>query len=561
MTTNVLNDEQQHTMLLLSEYSPNINAKPGQIIKARVCGTYASQVIMDAGLKSEAHIPIQQFENEEEKLEIGQEIAVYLISLDNGKGEVILSREKARLLEALDQLELDMASTAIIVGKITRIVRGGYTVLIRGIKAFLPGSLADFRDPVEMINTTVELRVLRVNRERQNVVVSRKAVVEEKNQLEKDRLINALKPGDIIKGTIKNITHFGAFVDTGVLDGLIHIADISWKRIQHPSDVLAIGDKVEAKVLNIENNKLFLGLKQITHDPWDNLTEEIKVGEIYEGIINNITDYGCFVLLKEGVEGLVHCSAVDWRMKTINPHKYFKLGDSIKVKVTFIDLDRRRIALSVKACQPNPWESFAEKYKKYDVLSGKISSVTEFGVFVRLEEGIDGLIHISEISARNNPQPIFSQYRVGDDIEVVILSIDIAKQRLGLGLLQISQEKFNTFTKNHEIGSKVSGRVVQVEGSIAKIELEKGIIAVLEQDKVQEMITYQENDEVSAYISGFNKKDRVIILSLENKVTTKKQQSRNYATSNNKTTLGNLIKDKIEEDAALRQKEEQEKED
>lgn len=553
---------------------------PGAIINATVIRVEDKYVVVDAGLKSESYIAIDQFYDEGGKLEIkvNDEVKVALEVLEDGFGSTRLSRERAKRLESWSHLEHAYESKETIRGVIVGRVKGGFTVEINKVRAFLPGSLVDvkpIRDPESFEGKEFEFKVIKVDPKRNNIVVSRRAVLEAESNVERAAVLENINEGDEIKGIVKNLTDYGAFIDLGGVDGLLHITDMSWKRIKHPSEILNIGDEIKVKVLKIDrdNVRVSLGLKQLGGDPWQDISQRYPVNSRITGRVTNITDYGCFVEIEEGIEGLVHVSEMDWTNKNVNPNKVVHLGQEVEVMVLDVDADRRRISLGIKQCTSNPWAAFAENHEKSEHVKGKIKSITDFGIFLELDGGIDGLIYLSDIAwSETEAQETLRKYQKGDELEAVILAIDVERERIALGLKQLAEDPLANFLAENEKGTTVTGTVVEVDQKQAMIELAEGIRGVLRaaeisSEKIDDVRTkYQLGDSVEAKILGTDRKVHAITLSLKAKdakaapaakktkatkaaaagtaapATGKKKKA---ADTGLKTTLGDLFKDHI----------------
>lgn len=549
---------------------------PGAIITATVERIEGKYVIVDAGLKSESYIPIEQFYDENGKLEVkvSDEVKVALEVLEDGFGSTRLSRERAKRLESWSHLERAYEGKETIRGVIVGRVKGGFTVEINKVRAFLPGSLVDvkpIRDPEAFEGKEFEFKVIKVDAKRNNIVVSRRAVLEAESNVERAAVLENINEGDEVKGVVKNLTDYGAFIDLGGVDGLLHITDMSWKRIKHPNEILNIGDEIKVKVLKIdrENVRVSLGLKQLGGDPWQDISQRFPVGSKMTGKVTNITDYGCFVEIEEGIEGLVHVSEMDWTNKNVNPNKVVHLGQEVEVIVLDVDAERRRISLGIKQCTPNPWAAFAENHQKGEQVKGKIKSITDFGIFLELEGGIDGLIYLSDIAwSEAEAQDTLRKYQKGDELEAVILAIDVERERIALGLKQLAEDPLTNFLIENEKGSVVSGTVVEVDQKHAIVELADGIRGILRTgeistEKVEDVRTkFQVGDTVEAKIMGMDRKVHAITLSVKAKDTKApvKKPAKHAKTSastnaNNgkkkkiesplKTTLGDLFKGHI----------------
>src|SRR5476649_1425074 len=451
---------------LFEESLSRQDMRSGEVISAEVVRLDHNFVIVNAGLKSEAFIPVEEFKNDHGELEVkvGDFVSVAIESLENGFGDTILSRDKAKRLASWLALEKAMESGEIVVGTVNGKVKGGLTVLTNGIRAFLPGSLVDTRpvkDTTPFEGKTMEFKVIKLDRKRNNVVLSRRAVIEASMGEERQKLLSSLQEGTIVKGIVKNITDYGAFVDLGGIDGLLHITDLAWRRVRHPSEVLAVGDEVTAKVLKFdqEKNRVSLGVKQLGDDPWTGLSRRYPTGTRLFGKVTNLTDYGAFVEVEQGIEGLVHVSEMDWTNKNVHPSKVVQLGDEVEVMILEIDEERRRISLGMKQCLPNPWGEFAINFKKGDRVKGQIKSITDFGVFIGLPGGIDGLVHLSDLSWSATGEEAVRNYKKGDEVEAVVLAIDTEKERISLGIKQMDGDPFTAFVATHDKNSLVKGTV------------------------------------------------------------------------------------------------------
>ena len=534
----------------------------GEVITAEVVAVDSNFVTVNAGLKSESLIPVDEFKNDKGELEVavGDFVTVAIDALENGFGETKLSREKAKRLAAWVELEEALEAGTIMAGLISGKVKGGLTVMVNGIRAFLPGSLVDVRpvkDTTPYENKQIEFKVIKLDRKRNNVVVSRRAVLEATLGEERKALLETLKEGAVVKGIVKNITDYGAFVDLGGIDGLLHITDLAWRRVKHPSEVLAVGDEVEAKVLKFdqEKNRVSLGLKQLGEDPWVGLSRRYPAGTRLFGKVTNLTDYGAFVEIEQGIEGLVHVSEMDWTNKNVHPSKVVQVGDEVEVMILEIDEDRRRISLGMKQCMANPWEEFAQNFKKGDKLKGAIKSITDFGVFVGLPGGIDGLVHLSDLSWTEGGEEAVRRFKKGDDVEAVVLSIDVEKERISLGIKQLEGDPFNNYVAMNDKGSLVKGTVKTIDAKGAVIGLDDDVEGYLRasevsRDRVEDIRTHlKEGDEVEALIIAVDRKNRSISLSIKAKdaqdenAALKGLQSENVSAGT--TNLGALLKAKL----------------
>lgn len=504
---------------------------PGAIISATVERIEDKHVVVDAGLKSESYIPIEQFYDEGGKLEIkvGDEVKVALEVLEDGFGSTRLSRERAKRLESWSHLERAYEAKETIHGTIIGRVKGGFTVEINKVRAFLPGSLVDvkpIRDPESFEGKEFEFKVIKVDPKRNNIVVSRRAVLEAESNVERAAVLENINEGDEVKGIVKNLTDYGAFIDLGGVDGLLHITDMSWKRIKHPSEILNIGDEIKVKVLKIDrdNVRVSLGLKQLGGDPWQDISQRYPVNSKISGRVTNITDYGCFVEIEEGIEGLVHVSEMDWTNKNVNPNKVIHLGQEVEVMVLDVDAERRRISLGIKQCTSNPWAAFAENHQKGEQVKGKIKSITDFGIFLELDGGIDGLIYLSDIAwSETEAQDTLRKYQKGDELEAIILAIDVERERIALGLKQLAGDPLAAYLNENEKGTVVAGKVVEVDQKQAVIELAEGIRGILRAaeisaEKIEDVRTkLQVGETVEVRIVGTDRKVHAITLSMKPK--------------------------------------------
>ncbi|SIN92824.1 SSU ribosomal protein S1P [Sulfurivirga caldicuralii] len=530
--------------------------KTGTLVVGKVVGIDKDYVWVDAGMKSESPIPRKEFEDENGELDIqvGDEVEVYVDMLEDGFGETRLSREKAKRAKTWDRLEAAMESNETIHGRVTGKVKGGLTVEIDGVRGFLPGSLVDIR-PVRdfgfLEGKDVELKIVKLDRKRNNVVVSRRAVIEEEYSADREELLKQLKEGAVLKGIVKNLTDYGAFIDLGGIDGLLHITDMAWRRVNHPSELLNVGDEVDVMVLKYdeERNRVSLGMKQLQDDPWKDLVARYPIGTEVEGKVANITDYGAFVEIEDGIEGLVHTSELDWTNRNIHPSKVVKLGEPVKVKVLDVDQDRRRISLSLKQTQPNPWEEFAKNHAKGERISGQIKSITDFGIFIGLEGGIDGLIHLSDISWNEPGEEAIRKFKKGDELETVILAIDPERERISLGLKQLEQDPFSTYVAEHGKGSVVSGTVKEANDKGFVVELAPEVEGFLRSSELtDEVKDLKEGDTVEAMITNIDRKNRSISLSVKAKNQKEEKEAiQSYTAGQEKaaTTLGDLLKDQL----------------
>lgn len=539
--------------------------RQGEVITAEVVRVDYNFVVVNAGLKSEAYVPIEEFKDDRGEVTVkpGDFVAVAIEQVENGYGDTILSRDKAKRLAAWMNLEKALESGELVTGTITGKVKGGLTVMTNGIRAFLPGSLVDTRpvkDTTPYEGKTMEFKVIKLDRKRNNVVVSRRAVVEASMGEERAKLMDTLKEGAIVKGIVKNITDYGAFVDLGGIDGLLHITDLAWRRVRHPSEVVQVGQELEAKVLKFdqEKNRVSLGLKQLGEDPWIGIARRYPKGNRLFGKITNITDYGAFVEIEAGIEGLVHVSEMDWTNKNVDPKKVVQLGDDVEVMVLEIDEERRRISLGMKQCKPNPWEEFAQSHKKGDKVTGQIKSITDFGVFIGLTGGIDGLVHLSDLSWTEQGEEAVRKYKKGDEVQAVVLGIDTERERISLGVKQLSGDPFSNFTSTHEKGSVVTGTVKSVDAKGAVIDLgdeTEGYLRASEisSERVEDATTQlKEGDSVTAQIISIDRKNRSIQLSIKAKDASEARQAldrmnQDAQSASGTTNLGALLKAKLEQ--------------
>ena len=547
---------------LFEESLKSIEMKSGSIVTGTVVDIDKDWITVHAGLKSEGTIPADQFLNDKGEIEVavGDEVRVSLEAVEDGFGATRLSREKAKRAEVWLELEEANKSNETVIGVITGKVKGGFTVELRGLRAFLPGSLVDVRPLREIShleNIDLEFKVIKLDTKRNNVVVSRRAVMESANSTDRDALLDTLEEGNSVKGVIKNLTDYGAFVDLGGVDGLLHITDMSWKRIKHPSEMINIGDEIDVKVLKFdrERNRVSLGMKQMGDDPWGDIKGRYPVGKKTKARITNLTDYGCFAELEDGVEGLVHVSEMDWTNKNVHPSKIVDLGQEVDVMILEIDEERRRISLGIKQCFSNPWSDFAAKKNKGDKVSGTIKSITDFGIFIGLEGGIDGLVHLSDISWHDNGEESVRNYKKGDEVETSILSIDSERERISLGIKQLSDDPFMGYIMGNEKGSIVKGKVINVDEKMATISLSENVEATLKasefsRDSVSDLKSKLKlDDEVEAKIINVDKKNRSISLSIKAKDLSEEKEavkahksSESESQDSGAATIGDLIK-------------------
>ena len=537
--------------------------KQGEVITAEVVRVDYNFVVVNAGLKSESFIPIEEFKNDRGEVDVqpGDFVSVAIESLENGYGDTILSRDKAKRLAAWMTLEKALESGELVSGTVTGKVKGGLTVMTNGIRAFLPGSLVDTRpvkDTTPYEGQTLDFKVIKLDRKRNNVVVSRRAVVEANMGEERAKLLENLQEGAIVKGIVKNITDYGAFVDLGGIDGLLHITDLAWRRVRHPSEVLEQGQEITAKVLKFdqEKNRVSLGIKQLGEDPWLGIARRYPQNTRLFGKVTNITEYGAFVEIETGIEGLVHVSEMDWTNKNVDPKKIVQLGDEVEVMVLEIDEERRRISLGMKQCKPNPWEEFAASHQKGDKVSGQIKSITDFGVFIGLPGGIDGLVHLSDLSWTEPGEEAKRNYKKGDELEATVLSIDVERERISLGVKQMTGDPFSNYTSTHEKGAVVTGKVKSVDARGAVIDLgneAEGYLRASEisPDRVEDARNVlKEGDEVTAAITNIDRKARTIQLSIKAKDQAETREAMEKMTADAQsgtTNLGALLKAKLDQ--------------
>ena len=545
---------------LFEESLKTVDMKPGAIVTGVVIDIDSDWVTVHAGLKSEGVIPRSQFIDAagECALNIGDEVQVALESVEDGFGETKLSREKAKRAEAWKELESAHEAEEVVIGIINGKVKGGFTVDINTIRAFLPGSLVDVRpvrETTHLEGKELEFKVIKLDQKRNNVVVSRRAVMEAANSEEREALLETLQEGMSVKGIVKNLTDYGAFVDLGGVDGLLHITDMAWKRIKHPSEIVEVGQEIDVKILKFdrERNRVSLGLKQLGEDPWVEITGRYPEGSRVNAKITNLTDYGCFAELEEGVEGLVHVSEMDWTNKNVHPSKIVNLGDELEVMVLAIDEERRRISLGIKQCQQNPWDAFASKCQKGDKISGSIKSITDFGIFIGLEGNIDGLVHLSDISWNETGEEAVRNYKKGDEIETVILSIDPERERISLGVKQLEDDPFGNYISENDRGSIVTGEVIEVDAKEVIIKLADEVEGVLKasdisRDRVEDARnSFKVGDSVEAKITSVDRKNRGVALSIKAKdYEDEKEAVKSLKEAEQETaspgTIGDLIK-------------------
>ena len=545
---------------LFEESLNTIEMAPGSIVTGTVVDIDDDWVVVHAGLKSEGVIPKSQFLDEEGvcTLNVGDQVKVAMEVVDDGFGETRLSREKARRAESWEKLEEASEQGEVVIGIINGKVKGGFTVDVSDIRAFLPGSLVDIRplrETAHLEGKPLEFKVIKLDQKRNNVVVSRRAVLEEENSHEREELLASMQEGQDVKGIVKNLTDYGAFVDLGGVDGLLHITDMAWKRIRHPSEMVNVGDEVDVRILKFdrEKNRVSLGIKQLGDDPWADIVRRYPEGARVMATVTNLTDYGCFAEIEEGVEGLVHVSEMDWTNKNIHPSKVVSVGDEAEVMVLDIDQERRRISLGIKQCRPNPWESFSVAHAKSDTVTGTIKSITDFGIFIGLEGGIDGLVHLSDISWSESGETAVRRYSKGEQIETIILSVDPERERISLGIKQVEKDPFSDYAAEHDRGDIVVGKVLEVEPKEAVIELVEDVTGILKAseisiDRVEDARnSLKEGEELEVKIVNMDRKNRTIGLSIKAKDIEEERQAvkehqRQESDRGGPATLGDLIK-------------------
>jgi small subunit ribosomal protein S1 len=549
---------------LFEESLEQVNMTPGSIITGTVVGIENDFVVVTAGLKSDGVIPIDQFKNAAGELEVavGDEVQVALESLEDGFGETKLSRERAKRAEAWAVLEKAYEAGETVTGRISGRVRGGLTVMVNGINAFLPGSLVDtrpLRDTSHLDDQDLELKIVKLDEKSNNIVVSRRAILEEANSEEREKLLEQMEEGATLKGIVKNLTDYGAFIDLGGIDGLLHITDISWKRIKHPSEMLNVGDEIDVKVLRYdqERKRVSLGMKQLAADPWTTAIENYAVGQRVMAKVTKLADYGCFAQIGEGVEGLVHVSEMDWTNRNIHPSKVVQVGDEVEVQILDIDQQRRRISLGIKQCRENPWNAFASSTNKGDKVSGTVRSITDFGIFIGLDGGVDGLVHLSDISWDEPGEEAVKRFSKGDTVEAVIQQVDAERERISLSIKALASDPFSSFAESNGKGSKVSGTVVAVDARQAEVEVADGLIALLKvaefaRERTEDLSAeLSVGDTVDAIVINVDRRNRSIFLSIK-AIEAKEQQEALKAVQSapkdmdaGATTIGDLIKEQM----------------
>lgn len=545
---------------LFEESLQELEMAPGAIVTGTVIGIEDEFIIVNAGLKSEGVIPRSQFLNEQGELtiELGSEVQVALETVEDGFGATQLSRDKAKRAEAWQELEKAYNADQVVTGFITGKVRGGFTVNVNSIHAFLPGSLVDvrpIRDTSHLENQELEFKLVKLDAKRNNIVVSRRAVLEAAYSEEREKLLADMKEGLVVKGIVKNITDYGAFIDLGGIDGLLHITDIAWKRVKHPSEALTVGHEIEVKVLRFdrEKSRVSLGLKQLSEDPWTQLISNYSVGTKARAKVTNLTDYGCFAEIENGIEGLIHVSEMDWTNKNVHPSRIVQVGDEVDVMLLDIDQERRRISLGMKQCRPNPWQAFASSHKKGDQVSGKIRSITDFGIFIGLDGGVDGLVHLSDLTWEDDADAV-KAYKKGDEVEAMVLSVDSERERIALGIKQLNADPFTSFSSTHSKGSIVEGTVSSVSSKSAEINLAEGIDGQLKvgeyaRERTEDLTAVlNQGDSLNVMITTIDRRNRTIHLSVKQiEIAEEKQALENMSQQSDvdlsgPTTIGDLIK-------------------
>jgi len=548
---------------LFEESLKELDMAPGSIVTGTVVAIDNDFVIVNAGLKSEGVIPLEQFRNDKGEcdLKVGDEVRVALESLEDGFGSTVLSRERAKRMEAWGVLEEAYEAGSSVHGHIVGRVRGGLTVNVNGLNAFLPGSLVDIRplrDTAHLEGQELELRIVKLDARSNNLVVSRRAVLEEAYSQEREKLLEKMEEGLVVKGIVKNLTDYGAFIDLGGIDGLLHITDIAWKRVKHPSEVLNVGDEIDVKVLkyDVERKRVSLGLKQLQEDPWNKLTAEYSTGSRVKAKVTNLTDYGCFAEIAPGIEGLVHVSEMDWTNKNIHPSKVVQVGDEVEVMILDIDQQRRRISLGMKQCQANPWEQFAGQYAKGDLIKGRVRSITDFGVFIGLNGGIDGLVHLSDLSWDLPGEEAMKAYNKGDEVEALVLSVDPERERIALGIKQLNSDPFTEYADQHPKGSIVTGTIQDVNPRQATIALAEGVEALLKVSELSEAhvadltTELKVGDELEAAVLSVDRRNRTLNLSVRQMERAQVKQAMKTvqeqpSQDQGPTTIGDLIKQQM----------------
>jgi small subunit ribosomal protein S1 len=543
---------------LFEQSDEQVRFQTGSLIIGTVVGIDKETVLVDAGMKSESAVPKSQFLDANGKLEVavGDQVEVYLESLEDGFGETRLSREKAKRAKTWDVLEAALEAKETVIAFVTGKVKGGLTVDVQGVRGFLPGSLVDIR-PIRdfgfLEGKEVEAKLVKLDRKRNNVVVSRRAVIEQESSAERDALLDTMEEGTVLKGIVKNLTDYGAFIDLGGIDGLLHITDMAWRRVSHPSEVIQVGDEIDVKVLKFdkEKNRVSLGMKQLADDPWSDMVARYPMGAEVKGKVANITDYGAFIEIEDGIEGLVHTSELDWTNRNIHPSKVVHLGQEVNVKILDVDQERRRISLSIKQCTVNPWEAFSATHNKGDKIFGNIKSITDFGIFLGLEGNIDGLVHLTDISWSQTGEEAIRDFKKGDELETIILSIDPERERISLGLKQLEQDPFGQYVSTNGKNSIVTGKVTSVDEKGAVVYLGEEVEGYLRASELMEdtrdaRTVLKEGDEVEAKIINIDRKNRSVSLSVKAKEAQEEANAiKDYSASTDvsSNTLGDLLKD------------------
>ena len=538
----------------LFEESNQNKARPGEEIQATVVEITPDFVRLDAGLKSESIVPIEQFkdDNGQVDIQIGDTVSVVLEAIESGDGETLLSREKAKRNEAWAHLDEAFKDGESVTGVIDGKVKGGFTVQLGGIRAFLPGSLVDIRpvrDTSHLEGKELQFKVIKIDQKRNNVVVSRRAVIESEHSADRENILASLQEGQVVKGIVKNLTDYGAFVDLGGVDGLLHITDMAWKRVKHPSEIVSVGDEIQVKVLKFdrERQRVSLGLKQLGEDPWSNIAARFPVGSDIQGRVTNLTDYGCFVEILEGVEGLVHVSEMDWTNKNIHPSKVVSVGDTVTVRVLEIDEDRRRISLGLKQCKPNPWIEFAAAHSRGDRVHGRVKSITDFGIFIGLDGGIDGLVHMSDISWQQQGEDAVREFKKGDDITAIVLQVDPDRERISLGLKQIADDPFADYLSRHHKGDLLTGTVEEVDARGATVKLAEGVTGYIRvndisSDRIEDASTVLHvGDEVEAKYINVDRKTHQVTLSIRAKEEAEEKEALETLTNTQQASVPNAM--------------------
>ena len=546
---------------LLEESMSNLQMQTGSIIDGTVVDIRSDAVVISAGLKSECFIPADQFRDADGQLEValGDTVEVSLDAIEDGSGETRMSRERAKRIRIWNELEKAHEENTTVTGTIVTKIKGGFTINLNSVRAFLPGSLVDIRpvrDTTYLENRELEFKIIKIDRRRDNVVVSRRAVLKTECSAERDALLKTLSESGVVRGTVKNLTEYGAFLDLGGIDGLLHITDMAWRRIKHPSDIVEVGQEIDVKILNYdpESGRVSLGIKQLTEDPWENIAQRYEVGSRVSGTVTSITDYGCFVEIEDGIEGLVHASEMDWTSRNANPSRMVVLGESIEVMVLEIDLERRRISLGIKQCIANPWEAFAAMYKKGAQITGTVKSITDFGIFVGLDGGIDGLIHLSDLSWTEPGEKAIHQYSKGNEIEVKLLSIDVERERVSLGIKQLADDPAQAWMRDHSKGQTVSCTVTEVDARMVTVQVAEHIAGSISASELSDEVVddartrIKVGDTLEAVIQSFDRRNRYLILSARAKgQDDEKQAVKEYKEAAPKISksLGGILRDKL----------------